>query len=47
MSIKSNLLAQPVGQNTFANVSIGYAQGMYYFSSSGLNCEVKKQACTR
>ena len=33
------------GQKTFyANVSIGYAQSMYYLSSSGLECKVEKQA---
>ena len=31
-------------ENFFANVSIGYAQGMYYLSSSGLECKVEKQA---
>ena len=29
-------------ENFFANVSIGYAQGMYYLSSSGLECKVEK-----
>ena len=34
-----------MGQKTFyANVSIGYAQSMYYLSSSGLECKVEKQA---
>ena len=27
----------------YANVSIGYAQGMYYLSSSGLECKVKNK----
>ena len=41
-TLKSSLLAQLVGQKTFfANVSIGYAHGMYYLSSSGLECKVK------
>ena len=31
-------------ENFFANVSIGYAQSMYYLSSSGLECKVEKQA---
>ena len=31
-------------ENFFANVSIGYAQVMYYLSSSGLECKVEKQA---
>ena len=31
-------------ENFFAYVSIGYAQGMYYLSSSGLECKVEKQA---
>ena len=31
-------------ENFFANVSIGYTQGTYYLSSSGLNRKVKKQA---
>ena len=30
-------------ENFFANVSIGYAQGMYYLSSSGLECKVKNK----
>ena len=34
-------------ENFFANVSIGYAQGMYYLSSSGLECKVEKQAYDR
>ena len=34
-------------ENFFANVSIGYAQGMYYLSSSGLECKVEKQAYNR
>ena len=34
-------------ENLFANVSIGYAQGMYYLSSSGLECKVEKQAYDR
>ena len=34
-------------ENFFANVSIGYAQGMYYLSSSGLACKVGKQAYER
>ena len=29
---------QLVGQRTFANISIGYAQAMYYLSLSGLEC---------
>ena len=33
-------------ENFFANVSIGYTQGMYYLSSSGLECKVEKQAYT-
>ena len=31
-------------ENFFANVSIGYAQGMYYLSSSGLECKLEKSA---
>ena len=35
-------------ENFFANVLIGYAQGMYYhLSSSGLECKVEKQAYDR
>ena len=34
-------------ENFFANVSIGYAQGMYYLSLSGLECKVEKQAYER
>ena len=34
-------------ENFFANVSIGYAQGMYYLSSSELDCKVEKQAYDR
>ena len=30
-------------ENFFANVSIGDAQGMYYLSSSGLECKVKNK----
>ena len=43
--IKSSLLVQLVGQKTFffVSVSIGYAQGMYYLSSSGLECKVKNK----
>ena len=45
---KWSLLVQLVGQKTFfANVSIGYAQGMYYLSSAGLECKVEKQAYDR
>ena len=28
-------------ENFFANVSIGYAHGMYHLSSSGLKCKVQ------
>ena len=31
-------------ENFYANVSIGYAQSMYYLSSSELECKVEKQA---
>ena len=30
-------------EHFFANVSIGDAQGMYYLSSSGLECKVKNK----
>ena len=30
-------------ENFYANVSIGYAYGMYYLSSSGLECKVKNK----
>ena len=33
-----------MGQKTFfANLSIGYAHGMHYLSSSGLECKVKNK----
>ena len=46
--IKASLLVQLVGQkNFFANVSVGYAHGMYYLPSSGLEWKVRNKRTTK